>query len=167
MRIFAIALVIIITSCGNDSKVTIRQNQRDSSDHLIEFSSDDRKMNAAMEEARASFPDFLRMLNSDCKECDRFNVKMRFEEGETIEHIWLDNLEIKDGSLVGLIANEPENITNIRYGDTVSVRKEMLSDWMYVQNGRLVGGYTVKVMYDQMNETEKKTMENEFGAKIR
>ena len=93
---------------------------------------------------------------------------MRFEFGkDNGEHIWINGLHFKNDKLFGIIANEPENSINVKYGDTVQVEIGQLSDWMYIQNGQLIGGYTIKLIYEESNDAEKKQMEDEFGAKIK
>ena len=41
-------------------------------------------------------------------------------------------------------------------GQKVTVEPSKISDWMFVQNGRLVGGYTLRVLRDAMSPSERK-----------
>ena len=38
---------------------------------------------------------------------------------------------------------------------------------MYVKDGILLGGYTIKVIYDDLGPAEKRELEEQVGAKIR
>jgi uncharacterized protein YegJ (DUF2314 family) len=169
MRIFVFFIVIFFFgACKSDSRVKIKPNQNDSSENLVQYSGEDEKMNRAIAAAKESFPGFLETFKAGCDQCERFSVKLRFDvdEGDG-EHIWVDGLHFKEGQLFGQIANEPENNIAVGYGDTVKIRKENLSDWMYIRNSKLEGGYTIKVIYDDLGKKEQMDMENEFGARIR
>ena len=158
-----------IVSCNEKSqKIQSRLNSKDSSDQIATFENDNLQMNNAIAKAKDSFPLFLIALKNKCNTCTDFAVKMRFMYGEgSGEHIWLNNLYFDDNKLMGEINNIPENIDRIKLGDTIEIEKDSLSDWIYIKDGNLMGGYTLKVMYDKMSETEKKQLENDIGAKIK
>ena len=63
-------------------------------------------------------------------------------------------------------ANTPAHVVTHQEGDTIEIYKNMVSDWMYVREGKLVGGYTMHVLYDKMTETEKKEFASEMPFKI-
>jgi uncharacterized protein YegJ (DUF2314 family) len=146
----------------------MRLNNRDSSETIAIVQKDDLEMNKAISSARTSFPQFLNVFKSNCDGCKNFSVKMRFSYGQNKgEHIWLDHLYFEKDKFAGVIANTPENIDWIKFGDTVEVKRDSLSDWMYIKNGKLVGGFTIKVTYNRMSEKEKLQLENDLGVKIR
>ena len=170
-RVITILIALIsFSNCHNNSKersFESRTNKKDSSDELAIYSADDQEMNAAQMEARRTYPEFLTALQNGCNGCANFLIKMRFSYGEANgEHIWIENLQIGDGEVRGTLANVPENIQNLNYADTVEVVKEKISDWKYTQNGKLVGGYTLRVMYNRMTEEEKRQFESAIEAKI-
>jgi len=49
----------------------------------------------------------------------------------------------------------------------VTVNPKEISDWLYVDNGNLVGGYTVRVHYNELSSKEKAEFEREANYKIR
>jgi uncharacterized protein YegJ (DUF2314 family) len=170
MKLFLLFIsAISLVACNNDGKkVGVRANEKDSTDHVAVYKGDNDEMNAAIAKARATYPEFLEALKKPCNECDRFNVKIRLGFGEIDgEHVWLDSLFFKKDNLYGILASVPEKVTRVDIGDIMEAKPDSLSDWMYIKNGKLVGGYTIKVIYDTMGDAEKKQLEEEFGATIR
>jgi uncharacterized protein YegJ (DUF2314 family) len=171
---FLLILVVLFSfsSCDNlsnskEKPVETRVNKKDSSDEVMVYSKDHEEMNIAQMEARKTYPEFLKALQNGCKGCEHFFVKMRFSYGDgNGEHIWIEDLRIVNGKVWGLIANIPENIKNLKYRDTVEVIEKDLSDWKYVQNGKLIGGYTLRVIYKKMSDKEKIQLESDLGVKI-
>ena len=156
-------------SCNNsDSKIQSKRNINDSSEKIAVVQSDDFKMNEAISNAKESYPEFLSAFEDKCNSCKNFSVKMRFDYGQgNGEHIWLTDLHFKNNRLAGIINNIPENIDWVKLGDTIEIKKDLMSDWMYVKGDEMVGGFTIRVLYNKMNEDEKKQLENDLGAKIR
>ena len=170
MKVFFIVIVSVLGgACNNKGKqVNIRANENDSTDKLAVYTSENGEMNFAIDQARKSFPDFLVVLQDKCEDCERFNVKIRLGFGDNDgEHVWLDSLFLKNSKLYGVLASVPEKVTRVNFGDILEANKDSLSDWMYIQKGKLAGGFTIKVIYDQLPVLEKKQMEEEFGAMIR
>ena len=54
----------------------------------------------------------------------------------------------------------------LRRGDRVSVNPDEISDWAYLQNGRLVGGYTIRALYAQLPRDRQKELQNEVTFPI-
>jgi uncharacterized protein YegJ (DUF2314 family) len=165
---FLIAVVCTLFACNNaNNGVVFKQNEKDNTEKIAVYTSEDDKMNAAIDSAKHTFPYFLQQLEKPCEECTDFSVKMKFSFGEDNgEHIWLSDLFCNKNKLFGIIANEPENDVHVEFGDTIEVDQKALSDWMYLQEDKLIGGYTIKVIYYNSPQAERKRMENELGARI-
>ena len=39
----------------------------------------------------------------------------------------------------------PNDLRNVRIGDTIRVAAADVQDWMYIANGKIRGGYTIRV----------------------
>ena len=52
---------------------------------------------------------------------------------------------------VGVVDNKPNNIPGLKVGARASVNPDEISDWSYVDHGKLVGGYTIRVLYAEMS----------------
>jgi uncharacterized protein YegJ (DUF2314 family) len=165
----AIILIVCFGACSDTgNKVNLRENTKDSTGQVVVYSNDDNKMAAAIMQARESYASFLNVLKHQCVGCERFSVKIRLEYDETYaEHVWLDSLFFKADKLYGVLASVPEKVERVQRGDIMEAKPDSLSDWMYVEKGKLIGGFTVKLTYDQLGDSEKKAFEEEVGAIIR
>ncbi|HEY1067317.1 MAG TPA: DUF2314 domain-containing protein, partial [Pirellulales bacterium] len=59
----------------------------------------------------------------------------------------------------GMVGNTPVEATGVEFGQLVSVDPAKISDWMYVEDGKLVGGETIRAMVQRMSPEEKQRFE--------
>lgn len=71
------------------------------------------------------------------------------------EHIWVQVTRIEGDTVSGLLANEPTDIEGKKIGDPVTGKVAELSDWLFLRNGEMVGGFTVKVLQAQGEKRRK------------
>jgi uncharacterized protein YegJ (DUF2314 family) len=125
-------------------------------DATIKYAEDDPAMEAAIADAKATLPIFLRnALDAEGVSLDEALVKVALptEAGSptSVEHIWVTPFaRMADGSYAGLLANEPANLGPLQVGDRVDFTEEMISDWHFnAPSGRYLGSYTSRVMYEE------------------
>lgn len=82
------------------------------------------------------------------------SVKFKNKEGV---YVWLENVNIEDIYFVGELA---EN------GISQQVLIDDVIDWMIIDEGRLIGGYTIRHYRDTLDEDTKVSFDNDFGVKI-
>ena len=100
-------------------------------------------MNRAIERARAEVSTFVARLEKPQPGDSEFAFKAPIKDGERTEHFWLQSVRHETGHLVGTISNDPEFVRTVKLGDHRRVPVNEISDWMFVSDGRLVGGYTI------------------------
>ncbi len=88
-----------------------------------------------------------------------FTVKVPVSDGEHVEHMWLMPVVDLGHAVRGTINNEPDRVTGVRIGEVREFAKDEISDWMYIDNGHLVGGYTLRAMYNSASPEERATLE--------
>jgi uncharacterized protein YegJ (DUF2314 family) len=137
-------------------------------DEVYSVDDDDKTMNNAIAKAVASYEEFLKVLVKPDSNATEFTVKMKFEYGNegSGEHMWLNDLHFKQDKLFGVLDSDPLNVTTVKAGDTLEIKKEAVSDWMYVKDFKMVGGYTIKVLFNKMSETEQKEFKDQLGFDI-
>jgi len=119
---------------------------REIEDEIVTVCGNNDTMNDAISEARASISQFLDAFKSPKPNQTHFYIKARFDdENGGAEHIWLADLDFKTKPATGVISNEPA-IRTLSYLERVPFLPDQISDWMYYENGRLVGGYTTKLL---------------------
>lgn len=135
--------------------VLVGCEKKDSSDKVTRVSGDDAKMNAAIAKSRATTNTFIAALKSPKPGQVAFSVKKPFVEGEHVEHMWLTDVTFDGSQFTGLIGNEPEVVKNVKIGQKATVSPSEISDWMFIENRKLVGGETLRVLRDGLSAAER------------
>lgn len=157
LRAFLIsAALLLVVSCGGS----------DAEDNVVAVHADDTAMKAAIEKARATVGTFQEALRSPSASRSAFSLKARFEEGDVVEHMWLDDVSFDGKAFSGAVNNDPEELRNVSFGQKVTVPPGEISDWMFVENGKLVGGFTIRVMRDSLSTEEREAMDASLPFKI-
>lgn len=131
-------------------------------DDTIPFSSEDAQMEAAIDHAKSTIKQFFDAFCNPAVQQTGFLLKVVFDEGDEREHIWLADLDFSGGLPSGVIANE-SSLPGLQFMQRVEFEPSHISDWMYVDDGRLVGGYTTRVIRDRMSAEQRM----EFDARSR
>ena len=112
-------------------------------------------MQEAVTKARKTVGQFIGALQHPSPGESDFEVKKPFLEKGNVEHIWLSDVTFIGGRLQGKVDNEPVKIRGLKPGQVVSVNPDEISDWVYIKNGKLVGGYTIRAHYNDLTPPEK------------
>jgi len=131
----------------------------------VRFDGADVEMDAAIKTARTTFPGFVAELPDLVKRGDYFSIKVPVETGASIEHIWLEAPELRDGRVTGTLGDAPLE-GPLKLGDSVSVSIEEISDWMAVVDDELFGGYTVLVARGRLSNAEQKEFDSSVGFRV-
>ena len=91
---------------------------------------------------------------------------MPFPTENGAEHIWLVDIELNDEKMFGYIDNVPDQVSSIKLGDKVEIDRNKIPDWFYIENNRLIGGLTIRVLRDRMEEEEKNQFDEAYGVKF-
>jgi uncharacterized protein YegJ (DUF2314 family) len=140
------ALVILATSmlAGCDGQPDV-----------VYLEDDDPKMAAAIKKARSTADKFIAALAAPKPGQVGFSVKLAITEGDHTEHMWITPVRYKDGKFYGQINNDPDQVKTVKIGDQVDVAKAKISDWMYLEKGKLIGGYTIRALRDSQSPAER------------
>jgi uncharacterized protein YegJ (DUF2314 family) len=145
-------VVSLFSGCGRGERVVHREGEPD----VVKVDSDDAEMNAAISQARQTTDVFLRVLAAPRSNQTDFSAKRPYptKDGSSKEHIWISQLSYDGKLLHGKISDDPVNIPNLKIDDAVSFSPSELSDWMYLEDGKIVGGYTIRVLRKHMSAQE-------------
>jgi len=127
---------------------------------------DNKEMAEAVQKAHKTLKKFIDALQSPKSNQSRFAIKKPFIEGDKVEHMWINDVTFDGNVFRGKVDNEPADLKRVHLGDPVTVKPQEISDWMFVQNGRLVGGYTVRCTCHGMTTAERKQFEEEIGCRM-
>lgn len=121
---------------------------------IVEVADDDPRMKKAIAEARRRWPEFVAAFQTR-QAGQRFSVKAPLRDGGKTEFIWIEVTGIGKDTIQGKLDNEPAEVKSMKIGDAVRVEVKTLNDWLYLSNGEMIGGFTVKVM-QQIMEGQRK-----------
>lgn len=124
------------------------------SDSTIGIADDDPEMIAAINKARGALPLFWSKFEHPGPGETNFCLKVMIHDSGHTEHFWVNTLDKKDGKLSGNISNEPEFVHNVKLGQRIDIPDADISDWFYMRDGKMVGNYTLRVLFDHMPPDE-------------
>ena len=109
----------------------------------------------AIQQARNTLDEFIDRIASPHPDRTFVAVKVRFfpPDGLT-QDIWVDGVTYTDGSFRGNMGDDIPSL-KLSFDDKIVVQTKDIVDWMIVENGKLVGGYTIRLAYRRMSPEEK------------
>jgi uncharacterized protein YegJ (DUF2314 family) len=157
--LFVLLLSIALTSCS-----ALKEMFSGEAGNVKSVSSEDAEMNAAIQQAQDTLPLFITALQSPKPTQTQFLIKAKFPyDHDGIEHMWISDGSFDGTQFEGVLANEPIDVKEIHLGDHVAIQKEEVSDWMIIDNGRLMGGFTIHVLRRRMTDSERAQFDSESG----
>lgn len=156
-----IVSIVIASSCTN----TVR---KDGTEEVIySVGEDDAEMNEAIRKANATLNDFKKALIGGDTMLRLFSIKIKVDTDDgRVEHIWIGSIEMKGDTLSGRVDNIPQSISSLTESQFVRINTSDISDWMYVRNDTLIGGYTIRVLRNRMSVEERRRLDEEIGVTV-
>lgn len=111
----------------------------------------------AVARARKTLPEFMERWQANEPQDTGYALKVAIGDQNGIEHLWVSQLQRRDGRIYGLIDTKPLRVRSLAAGQRIEVRADSIIDWMYFRRGRIVGNHTGRAMlpYMQPAEAEK------------
>lgn len=127
------------------------------------FAPDDPEMNEAINEAKRTLAEFTRAYLDPGENQHGFLLKVFFEDDDQdhAEHIWVADIEDTDTGFRGVIADEPVMLS-LNFKQPVEFEPARITDWMFIDHGKLVGGYTTRLIRQRMSPEEREA----FDARV-
>ena len=100
---------------------------------IASLPADDPTLKTFTEEAQEGVQyliDFMEKNRDEDPELFRYAIKTEFVEDENSEHMWVQVTRCDDDIFYGRLANEPNTIKFIKYGDHIEVHREHVEDWI-------------------------------------
>lgn len=157
-------------SCGNTQSNTQPSSNKvglDTTANTYSVTAEDTSMNSAIGKARQTIEKFDQALKSSNPSYTDFAVKKRYRTPDDGgEHMWIAGIILVNGNYKGFVNNDAEKTIEVKYGDTVHVRKDEITDWMYLDNNVLRGGYTIREIRNKLSKDERAKMDKDLGFEI-
>jgi len=130
---------------------------------VFEVESDDPEFQRATDDARETIQQFIAALENRTPSQTYFGIKAKFVEGDVVEYMWLSDVTFDGDTFTGTVANNPRHLTGVKLMDRHEVPRLEIEDWMIVDDGRLVGGSSLRVLAQRMTAEQRTEMERHMG----
>ena len=131
------------------STLAFAQEKRDENE-VVFAGEKDPDMIAAIRQARSELGNFLALAAAPPAGTSGYKLKVMVKDRSITEHFWVVPFKVEGTGFVGVLANEPKLVKNVKAGQVVRFTRNEISDWGYVKNGRQVGSYTVCALFKKM-----------------
>ncbi|MEP1386051.1 MAG: DUF2314 domain-containing protein [Paraglaciecola sp.] len=117
-----------------------------SDDDFFLKESDDQVVFNAFEKAKQHRGLFLNALETREAEDSKYNyygVYLKFIEGETVEYLWLGDVQKYKDFYIGVIISEPRLLSDTKSGKTIGFKASDIYDWQLTekQSGNSLGAF--------------------------
>lgn len=134
---------------------------------MVYVPNEDEGMNWAIEKANLTLWYFEESLKNPQSFQGYFSIKVKIMDGDKAEHIWLNDPHFdEDGNLFGTVGNEPVDVKTVKMGQEIGIDCDYVSDWMIIEHGRLIGGYTIRAIRDNIPTNERESFDQSIGLAI-
>ncbi len=161
-------LAIAATSRGQSESTHMAGRDTKTPGHpgYLSVADDDKEMDRAVDHAQKSLGFFIAALKKQMPGDGDFEIKKGFVDGDQVEHLWVSQLSFDGQNFHGHINNRPLDVKNVTLGQSVTVAPRDVSDWMFIKDGKLMGGYTTRVLYRRLSPEDKAEFDNKAEFKI-
>jgi uncharacterized protein YegJ (DUF2314 family) len=122
----------------------------------IEVEQSDKEIERIAENARRALPTFFRNLARPEEGAGNFYIKYPLiADDGGIEQVWLGSIHLNGGVYFGRLANTTK-LMESRKGSSIIIDTDKITDWMYIQDGKIIGGRSIKYLLEKIPEEKRK-----------
>ena len=112
-------------------------------------------MEAAFQQARATLDSFIQKIGTSHPNRTLVAVKVRFVlPDNSSQDIWVDQISYQDGSFHGTMGDDIPSL-KLSVDDKIKIARKDIVDWMIIEDGKLIGGYTIRLAFQRMSPEQK------------
>ena len=143
-----LCVIILFSSCD--------KNARDfSPSAVIEVEQSDSELEKIADNAKRALPTFFRNLARPEAGANNFYVKYPLADDGAVEQVWLGDIRVKDGVYYGRLANTSSLLGDKKKDNLITFNPNAITDWMYIQDGKIIGGRSIKYLLEKTPETQR------------
>jgi len=132
---------------------------------VMQVYQDDGEIARIAEDARNTLTVFFRYLTRAGSSNDCY-VKYPFlaDDDSVVdrEQVWLTNIQFSNGRYFGVLTSTPRYLGGMKKGDRVIFDMEAITDWMYVRDGKIIGGESIKYLVEKIPEDQRNDRNREL-----
>ena len=140
IALFAAFLAALVWPPGRaPAQSTLEKSKRDEIAHVPRKNPD---MEAAFRRAKETLDGFLAVVRNPRPTITSYAVKIPVRDRGGTEYFWIGRFVQRNGRLIGRIDNTPRMVHNVKEGDLISFKPSDVVDWLYRENGKMIGNFT-------------------------
>jgi uncharacterized protein YegJ (DUF2314 family) len=124
------------------------------------------RMQAATKLARHTLGDLEQRLAHPPPSQTFIAVKGRFEEDGLEENLWIGELTAAGDEFRGKIVTEPVRLKKLEWGQSAALHRDQVLDWFAIEDGKLVGGYALRVERSLLSAIERADYDAHMGFRV-
>lgn len=153
-------LAVLGTVSPSHGQSLVEKSKRD---EIASVAKGDSDMEAAFRQARATLKDFLALVRTPRPSITSYAVKIGIPDRDEVEYFWISRFVQKDGVLTGTIDNAPRLVRNVRQGERISFKESDVVDWLYREDGRMIGNYTACALVKKEPKRQAEEFKRQYG----
>jgi len=115
----------------------------------------DLELDAAITQAHDSLNSFVEKIAIPHTDRAIVAVKVRFYPPDSLsQDIWIDGVTYVDGVFHGNMGDDIPSL-RLKFGQKITLDEKDIIDWMIVEDGKLIGGYTIRLAMQRMSPEER------------
>jgi len=148
---FCVILLFFFFSCSKPAPNASRPPSP-----TIEIEQSDKELEKIADNARRALPVFFRNLARPEAGAGSFYIKYPLTAGDGgVEQVWLGNIRFKNGNYYGTLANTTSFSNSVKKGKTIPIDTDKITDWMYILDGKIMGGRSIKYLMEKIPEYQR------------
>ncbi len=156
MRLSVIAPLLVL------GLTALNATARDSNE-MVESDRQNPAVSAAVRQAQAGLSDFLALAAKPPANTRDFKVQVMAEDSNGIETFWITHFKPLQQGFIGEVANEPQIVKSVVWGQQLRFTREQITDWGYLKNGRQVGSFTICALFKDMPAEQVEYYRSQHG----
>jgi len=155
MRTFlstVVAFVAGLCGCGRAER-----NQAESL--AVAVPAIDPMLEAATRQAQKSIGEFTAHLKEPASGQSDFSIKVAVNDDGIVHYLWLQKVSYQDSRFTGVLAGDAQGLKGHHPGEVITVPAEEIFDWMYVERGKLIGGFTLRAIRERLSGKQREAFE--------
>jgi uncharacterized protein YegJ (DUF2314 family) len=118
-------------------------------------SATDAELEATIVKARDSLDTLIAKIATPHTDRTFVAVKVRFyPPDEVSQDIWADEVTYNNGVFRGTMGDDIPAL-KLEMGEKITIEEENIVDWMIVEEGKLIGGFTIRLAVQRMSPEER------------
>jgi uncharacterized protein YegJ (DUF2314 family) len=118
-------------------------------------SNSDPEMEEAFRQARDTLESFIQKIGTTHPDRTLVAVKVHFVlPDDSSQDIWVDQITYQNGSFHGVMGDDIPTL-KLSVDEKIRIDPKDIVDWMIVEDGKLIGGYTIRLAYKRMTPAQK------------